>query len=139
MYSKYSERVEMSRMDGELVHDLRIPLQLISGCAQLLEQELGQNARARGYVETLLGSVGQMQRMLSGAMERRRPEAGAVRWTRSDVVSRTWEVFSRCRLYAAPRGAAPSDDAPGSRRRAARAESAPRGPWPSGTAAPAAA
>ena len=87
-------------MDGELVHDLRIPLQLISGCAQLLEQELGQNARARGYVETLLGSVGQMQRMLSGAMERRRPEAGAVRWTRSDVVSRTWEVFSRCRLYA---------------------------------------
>ena len=57
MYSKYSERVEMSRMDGELVHDLRIPLQLISGCAQLLEQELGQNARARGYVETLLGSV----------------------------------------------------------------------------------
>ena len=53
-------------MDGELVHDLRIPLQLISGCAQLLEQELGQNARARGYVETLLGSVGQMQRMLSG-------------------------------------------------------------------------
>lgn len=87
-------------MDGELVHDLRIPLQLISGCAQLLEQELGQNARARGYVETLLGSVGQMQRMLSGAMERRRPEAGAVRWTRSDVVSRTWEIFSRCRLYA---------------------------------------
>lgn len=87
-------------MDGELVHDLRIPLQLISGCAQLLEQELGQNARARGYVETLLGSVGQMQRMLSGAMERRRPEAGAVRWTRSDVVGRTWDVFSRCRLYA---------------------------------------
>ena len=39
----------------------------------------------------------------------------------------------------APRGAAPSDDAPGPRRRAARAESAPRGPWPSGTAAPAAA
>lgn len=87
-------------MDGELAHDLRIPLQLISGCAQLLEQELGQNARARGYVETLLGSVGQMQRMLSGAMERRRPEAGAVRWTRSDVVGRTWDVFSRCRLYA---------------------------------------
>ena len=87
-------------MDGELVHDLRIPLQLISGCAQMLEQEVGQNVRARGYVETLLGSVGQMQRMLAGAMERRRPEAGEVRWTRSDLVGRTWEIFARCRLYA---------------------------------------
>lgn len=88
------------------MHDLRMPLQLITSCAQLLEEEVGQNARAHGYVQMLLGSAAEMQRMLAGELERLRPEAGAVRWTASDLVARTWEMFTRCRLYAERKGIA---------------------------------
>ena len=90
----------------ELVHDLRLSLQTITSCAQLLETEVEQNERARDYVRMLLGSAAEMSRMLTAELERRRPEAGAVRWTRSDLVSRTWEIFTRYRLYAERKGIA---------------------------------
>lgn len=88
----------------ELVHDLRLPLQAMMSCAQLLEAEVGENERARGYVRMLLDSAAEMSRMLTAELERSRPEAGAVRWTRSDLVARTWEIFTRYRLYAERKG-----------------------------------
>ena len=44
----------MPTQTAELMHDLRMPLQVIYSCAQLLEEEVGGNARARGYVQALL-------------------------------------------------------------------------------------
>ena len=90
--------------NAELMHDLRMPLQLMVSCAQLLEMELGENDRAKDYVRMLLGNAMEMQRMLTGEMERRRPESGEVRFVRSDLVHRTWEIYTRCQLYAARKG-----------------------------------
>ena len=94
----------MKTKNAELMHDLRLPLQLMVSCAQLLEMEVGENERARGYVQMLLGNAMEMQRMLSGAMERLRPETGPARYVRSDLVARTWESFTRCQLYAERKG-----------------------------------
>lgn len=89
---------------AELMHDLRMPLQLMMSCAQLLEMEVGENERAKGYIQMLLGNAMEMQRMLGGAMEQLRPESGAARFVRSDLVQRTWEVYTRCQLYAGRKG-----------------------------------
>jgi len=91
--------------NAELLHDLRMPLQLVSSCAQLLEREVAQNKRAMGYVEMLLGSVRQMQHMLTDSLERRRPEAGEVHFERCELVCHTWELCARCQLYAQRSGA----------------------------------
>ena len=77
---------------AELMHDLRMPLQVIYSCAQLLEEEVGGNARARGYVQALLSGAAEMQQMLAGALEASRPEAGEARFAREDLVSQTWEL-----------------------------------------------
>ena len=89
---------------AELLHDLRMPLQLIYSCGQLLEMELGDNEHARGYVQMLLSSTMEMQRMLTGALEQMRPENNAVCFVRSDLVQRTWETYTRCQLYAGRKG-----------------------------------
>ena len=94
----------MKAKDAELMHDLRMPLQLMMSCAQLLELELGENKRAHGYVEMLLGSAMEMQRMLAGALEQLRPESGLARFTASELVGRTWETCARCQLYAQRKG-----------------------------------
>ena len=60
----------MPTQTAELMHDLRMPLQVIYSCAQLLEEEVGGNARARGYVQALLSGAAEMQQMLAGALER---------------------------------------------------------------------
>ena len=87
--------------NAELMHDLRMPLQLMMSCAQLLEMEIGENERAKEYVRMLMGNAMEMRRMLSGAMERLKPETKPVR---SDLVLRTWEAYTRCQLYAARKG-----------------------------------
>lgn len=92
------------KKSAELVHDLRMPLQLMVSCAQLLEMEVGENERAKEYVRMLVGNAMEMQRMLTGAMEMLRPEAGAATPVRSDLVQRTWEVYTRCQLYAGRKG-----------------------------------
>lgn len=94
----------MNAGNAELVHDLRAPLQLMVSCAQLLEMEVGENDRAREYVQMLLGGATQMQRMLTSTMERLRPEAGEMKFVKSDLVLRTWEAYTRCQLYAGRKG-----------------------------------
>lgn len=94
----------MNAGNAELVHDLRAPLQLMVSCAQLLETEVGENDRAREYVQMLLGGATQMQKMLACTMERLRPEAGGMKYVKSDLVLRTWEAYTRCQLYASRKG-----------------------------------
>lgn len=94
----------MRTKDAELMHDLRMPLQLMMSCAQLLELELGENKRAHGYVEMLLGSAMEMQKMLAGALEQLRPEGGPAQFTAGELVGRTWETCARCQLYAQRKG-----------------------------------
>jgi len=53
----------------EFAHDLKVPLQLITSCVQLLEEEIHTNARAEGYLRTLARSADQLQTMVRRALE----------------------------------------------------------------------
>ena len=90
----------MQRQDAELLHDLRTLLQVMTSGAQLLEAEVGENERARCYVRVLQNGAAEMQRMLAGALEPLRPEAGPLKMEICDLVGLTWETCAQCRLYA---------------------------------------
>lgn len=99
----FSEDLEVSDVQGrdaELLHDLRVVLQVMRCSAQLLETEIGENEKAMGYIQLLQSGADQMQRMLTGALEPMQPEAGPCRPTRCDLVGQTWEICAKCRLYA---------------------------------------
>jgi len=53
----------------EFAHDLKVPLQLIASCVQLLEGELQANVRAAGYLRTLARSADQLESMVRRALE----------------------------------------------------------------------
>ena len=86
-----------------LIHDLRAPLQLIAGCAEMLEMELGENARAGEYVRLLSESAAEMRAMLESALENGRAEAQSSAES-VELVRRTREICARYRLNAARRG-----------------------------------
>lgn len=86
-----------------LIHDLRAPLQLIAGCAEMLEMELGENARAGEYVRLLSESAAEMRAMLESALENGRAEARSCAES-VELVRRTREICARYRLNAARRG-----------------------------------
>lgn len=66
----------------EFAHDMKVPLQLIASCVQLLEDELCANDRVEGYLRTLARSADTLQSMLAHVLE-----ADAVRTGRRDVVA----------------------------------------------------
>ena len=86
-------------MDMELLHDLRLPLQLIQASAELLGQSAGGPA-AREYLNQLLDGVEQMRRMLDGALSASaRGEFAPV-----EAVGCLRALCLRCRDWAARRG-----------------------------------
>lgn len=98
------EVIDVQRQDAELLHDLRMLLQVMTSGAQLLEVEVGENERARGYVRMLQNGAAEMHRMLTGALETSRPEAGPLKLETCDLVGLTWEICAQCRLSAQRRG-----------------------------------
>lgn len=86
-----------------LIHDLRAPLQLIAGYAEMLEMEFAGNARAGEYVRLLAESAAEMRAMLENALESDRTEARACAES-VDLVRHTREICARYRLSAARRG-----------------------------------
>lgn len=90
--------------NAELMHDLRMPLQLMMSCAQLLELEIGENKRAQGYLHMLLNNAAEMQRMLTDQLEDLHSDSQSSDFVRSDLVQRTWDIYTRCQLYAGRKG-----------------------------------
>lgn len=93
-------------MDGnaaKFAHDLKMPIQLIYSCIQLLEMEISPNARAEGYLKMLLHSANQLQNMVSGALEGEAPTGGAAMKVR-DVVSEARQISRQCALRAREKG-----------------------------------
>lgn len=86
-------------MDMELIHDLRMPVQLIQASAQMLGL-VANGGEAREYLEMLLEGVGQLNRLLDGALE-----AGVrCRPCRVEIVDRMRTLCLRCRDCAEQRG-----------------------------------
>ena len=83
----------------ELAHDMRTPIQLIYSCVQLLELELAPNARAEGYLQTLLQSAGQLQSMVEHALDGEK-----LHLELRDVVAEARDLCRQCALFARGRG-----------------------------------
>ncbi|MDO4865058.1 MAG: HAMP domain-containing sensor histidine kinase [Clostridia bacterium] len=91
--------------DVEWSHDLRLPLQQVTSCAQLLRLELdGRDGAAAEYVELLMDGVGQLRRLLDRALERE--DRDAPRWVEGDLPACVRELCRRCRPWAAEAGVA---------------------------------
>ena len=82
----------------ELAHDMRTPIQLIYSCVQLLEMELTPNARAEGYLQTLMQSAGQLQSMVEHALDGEK-----LHLELRDVVAEARDLCRQCALFARER------------------------------------
>lgn len=90
----------------EFAHDMKMPIQLIYSCVQLLEMELEPNARAEGYLQTLMQSAGQLQSMVLNALDGDRLQRGCapLRLSLRDVVAEVRDICRQCDLFAREKG-----------------------------------
>ena len=79
-----------------LAHDLRLPLQVILSCAQMIGETLPGDSPAGAYVDMLRESVDSMERLLTGALERR---GGSVRERRAGTADTAACVRAQCRRW----------------------------------------
>ena len=87
----------------QLAHDLKMPIQLIYSCVQLLEMEMSPNARAEGYLQMLLRSADELESMVRHAMNA--PPRGAdVPLKVQDIVALARGVSRHCALLADEKG-----------------------------------
>ena len=86
-------------MDMELLHDLRLSLQLIQASAQMLELS-GHDGATRGYLDALTEGAAQMGRLLDGALKRHEAPAPEP----VELMGCLRALCLRCRDYAAARG-----------------------------------
>ncbi len=88
----------------DLMHDLRMPLQIMCSCAQMIEREIGEeNAAARAYAEMLMENARDVQRMLANYLEDERASAQKFRPEAGDIVGcvrtlcRGWQIATEMR------------------------------------------
>lgn len=87
----------------QLAHDLKMPIQLIYSCVQLLEMELSPNARTEGYLQMLLKSADELQSMVRGALDA--PRSGNAPQLRvQDIVAQVRSISRQCALMADEKG-----------------------------------
>lgn len=88
----------------EFAHDLKMPVQLIYSCVQLLEMELSSNARAEEYLKLLMQSANQLQSMVHNALESRQADSEhRSNLKPGDVVARARSLGRQCALCARDR------------------------------------
>jgi len=91
--------MSMDMRSLEFAHDLKVPLQLIASCVQLLEMELKQDSRVEGYLRTLARSADQIESMVRHALEGGEAEGG-----KRDVISDAREIAREFQLLGGRRG-----------------------------------
>ena len=90
----------------QFAHDLKMPIQLIYSCVQLLELELAPNARAEGYLKMLERSADQLQNMVRSALDDGESRGAVLRLSPCDVVAEVRSVSHQCELFAREMGVA---------------------------------
>ena len=89
----------------DLMHDLRMPLQIIYSCAQMIGIELGEeHAAARAYAGMLMENVREVQRMLANYLEDERAEAQRLCPETADIVGCVRGLCCGWRVAAELRG-----------------------------------
>lgn len=96
----------MSKIDLELAHDLRMPLQLILSSARMLAMALDDpSLDGRAYADMLMASVRQTQSLLEAALDDR-AAVDAPRLRNADLVAVARGLCRSCRAYADEHGVA---------------------------------
>jgi signal transduction histidine kinase len=80
----------------KFAHDMKMPIQLIYSCVQLLEMEVSSNARAEGYLQMLMRSADQLKHMVQDVLEDK-PKTG-LRLRMQDVVAQARMISRQCAL-----------------------------------------
>ena len=86
----------------EFAHDLKMPIQLIYSCVQLLEMELQSGSRAEGYLKMLMQSANQLQSMVTNALDDRRLPGDHVQlhMQKKDIVAQVRDLCRQTALFA---------------------------------------
>lgn len=91
----------MDLRSAEFAHDLKMPIQLIYSCVQLLEMELQHNARAERYLKMLTQSADQLQSMVHSALDGgASSEDETLRLSRRDLVDEVRNICNQTALFA---------------------------------------
>lgn len=93
----------MDLQSMKFAHDLKMPIQLIYSCVQMLEMELSPNAKAEGYLQMLVRSADQLQGMVSSALAEGAHRSEEPRLRIRDVVGLARDVSRRCAAIALSR------------------------------------
>lgn len=80
----------------KFAHDMKMPIQLIYSCVQLLEMEVSPNAKAEGYLQMLMKSADQLKHMVQDVLEDK-PKTG-LRLRMQDVVAQARMISRQCAL-----------------------------------------
>ncbi len=97
----------MTLPEAELLHDLRMPLQLILSSAQMIRLSLDDpTIDAARYADLLMDSVHSVQRMLNDSLDAARARPAPVRRVRTDLPRFLRELCLRCRPWADEKGVA---------------------------------
>lgn len=88
----------------QFAHDLKMPIQLIYSCVQLLEMEMSPNTRAEGYLQMLIKSADELQSMVHSALSDGRIPAQAAHLKVQDVVALARGVSRQCAPLANEKG-----------------------------------
>lgn len=97
----------MDLRSAKLAHDMKMPIQLIYSCVQLLEMEIAPNERTAGYLKMLVRSADQLQTMVHSALDSTgsaRGENETLRIVPRDVVAQARDASRQCALFARERG-----------------------------------
>ena len=96
----------MKQNNAELAHDLKMPIQLILSCAQMLEMEVSPGSNAEDYLKMLMQSTWQLQRMLKNALDGEQLRGGQVqlRMDMCDAAALARMICARVKLCAAQKG-----------------------------------
>jgi len=86
----------------EFAHDLKMPIQLIYSCVQLLEMELQSGSRAEGYLKMLMQSANQLQNMVIHALDdhRNRETGVSLHMEKRDIASDVRGICDQLNLFA---------------------------------------
>lgn len=96
----------MDMRSMKLVHDLKVPIQLIFSCAQLLQLEFEkkQDSPAAEYLQMMLSSAQQLRHMVTDVLDQNRAVAVSEVAKNIDVVSEVRGICRRCDIYAGSSG-----------------------------------
>ena len=94
----------MNKRMLETAHDMKMPIQLIFSCAQMLETEFTPGTNADLYLKMLVESAQDLKNMVLTALNGDRRAEESVCWEKRDVVAEMRRVVRNFSLPAREKG-----------------------------------